>query len=96
MTPAASTTMSTLGAPVTAPDPLTETVARVVITPAAEIRRILPPASAKRTFPEESTAMPVGKLTVAFAAGPPSPEEPGVPFPATVAMIPSSPTRRIR
>src|SRR5437764_960760 len=38
------------------------------------------------TLPEASTATPLGMLSLAAPAGPPSPEEPGIPVPAMVEM----------
>jgi len=39
-------------------------------------------------FPAASTATATGELSVALVAALPSPEYPGVPFPATVLMLP--------
>jgi hypothetical protein len=38
----------------------------------------------------------LGFFSWALVAGPPSPEKPSTPVPATVVMVPSSPTRRTR
>jgi hypothetical protein len=48
-------------------------------------------------FPVLSMAIPVGSLSEAEVAGPPSPENAWFPFPATVVIIPvPASTRRIR
>src|SRR5438552_1157649 len=52
--------------------------------------------SAKKRFPAPSTATPVGKHSRAEVAGPPSPLKPKLPFPATVVIVPSGVTSRIR
>jgi hypothetical protein len=44
--------------------------------------------SAMKRRPEASTATPEGAFRDAEIAGPPSPEKPWVPFPATVVMSP--------
>ena len=53
-------------------------------------------ASLKTTLPDASVATPVGLLSSALMAGPPSPEEPGRPVPASVVMMPPRLTRRTR
>src|SRR5271154_916524 len=45
--------------------------------------------SAMYRLPEESTARPAGWFTCALVAAPPSPENPGIPVPAKVVMIPA-------
>src|SRR3990167_5951120 len=52
--------------------------------------------SAMYRLPAESTATPQGVLSWALVAGPPSPEKPVPPFPATVEMIPPGVTLRMR
>ena len=39
-------------------------------------------------FPFSSAANPEGKLSFALTAGPPSPENPALPIPAKVEMLP--------
>ena len=46
--------------------------------------------------PSAVTAMPAGWASSACVAGLPSPVNPGVPVPATVVIVPSAETRRIR
>src|SRR5665213_739847 len=41
-----------------------------------------------KTLPDPSMAMSYGPLSCALAEGPPSPENPGAPFPAAVVMVP--------
>jgi hypothetical protein len=74
-----------------------ELPATVVIIPAADTFLMRSTFTMKR-FPEASTAILVGRarLNDAEVAGPPSPELPGVPLPATVVMIPPGDTFRIR
>ena len=53
--------------------------------------------SAKYRLPEESNASAVGRSSCADFAGPPSPEKPGAPVPAMVAMVPvAEETSRMR
>ena len=47
-------------------------------------------------LPSLSTATPMAPFSCALVAGPPSPEKPGVPLPATVVMIPLAETLRMR
>ena len=73
--------------------------ATVVITPvAASTRRMRSlESSAMNRLPEPSTATPRGLLSWAAVAGPPSPENPSLPFPATVVITPvAASTRRMR
>src|SRR2546427_10119795 len=49
-----------------------------------------------KRFPALSTATELGPDSWALMAGPPSPEKPCEPLPATVVMIPSEDTLRIR
>ena len=42
------------------------------------------------------TVTPNGYRSLAAAAGPPSPEKPSIPDPATVETMPSGPMRRMR
>jgi hypothetical protein len=49
--------------------------------------------SLKKTLPKLSTASPEGVPTIALAAGPPSPENPCMPLPAIVVMIPFDTSR---
>src|SRR5215471_18356520 len=44
-------------------------------------------------FPAESTATPCGDFSWALVAGPPSPENPGVPLPATRTAVPLESSR---
>lgn len=53
-------------------------------------------ASATKTWPASSTTIPCGESSCASVAGPPSPDSPAEPVPATVVMIPSGPIRRTR
>ena len=71
--------------------------AAVVMMPLGDTFRIRPFwKSAMKRFPEPSTATLEGKLRDAEVAGPPSPENPLLPLPATVAMMPLVDTFRIR
>src|SRR5260221_8201271 len=47
-------------------------------------------------WPDESTATPTGKLNCADVAGPPSPEKPPTPAPATALIPPEGSTLRTR
>jgi hypothetical protein len=47
-----------------------------------------------RKPPSAVAATPVGTSSRAAVAGPPSPEKPGVPSPATVVIVPAGETRR--
>jgi hypothetical protein len=70
--------------------------ATVVMIPLAETfrtRKLF--VSAMNRLPAPSTATLHGH-SCALVAGPPSPEKPRVPLPATVVMIPSGETRRIQ
>ena len=72
-----------------------ETPATVLMMPSTPTsRRPAFVESAINRFPYESTAIPVGPLSVAEVAGPPSPVYPAVPVPATVVMLPSRVTFR--
>ena len=63
--------------------------AKVEIAPPGVTFRIrLLPESAMYRFPAASTAIPSGNRSWAAVAGPPSPENPLVPLPATVVMVP--------
>ena len=70
--------------------PLTPVPAMVVMTPVAWFtsRMRLFSESAMKRFPAASTVTPVGSFSLALTASPPLPEEPEVPFPATVVMTP--------
>src|SRR4051794_9198434 len=71
--------------------------ATVVIVPAGDTRRtrwLL--TSAITTPPSGVTATAAGESSWAVVAGPPSPEKPGVPVPATVVIVPAGVTRRTR
>jgi hypothetical protein len=71
--------------------------ATVVMIPVGDTRRTRPaPASAIKKLPSGSTATPIGSLKLAAVAGPPSPESPNQPVPATVLIVPSANTRRTR
>jgi hypothetical protein len=79
------------------PRPEVPPPAAVVMIPLVDTFRMrLLEASAKKRFPEASTAMVVGSHNDAAVAGPPSPEKPWVPLPATVVIIPPTDTFRIR
>src|SRR5438876_199005 len=52
--------------------------------------------SAKNRFPARSRATPADAYSQALMAGPPSPEKPKPPAPATVVMIPLEETLRMR
>ena len=73
----------------------------VIIPPGETLRMRLPPPemyrlpSATNRLPAPSTATLSG-YSCALVAGPPSPERPSVPLPATVVMVPLAETRRIR
>src|SRR5262252_9473471 len=69
--------------------------ATVVMMPLADTFRIRSVPSAMKRFPEPSTATAHGVDNDADVAGPPSPEYPGVPLPATVVMMPLGDTFRI-
>ncbi len=62
--------------------------AMVVMIPPKTFRMRLLKVSARYRLPAASTATPPGSLRVALVAGPPSPENPTLPLPATVVMIP--------
>jgi hypothetical protein len=47
-------------------------------------------------FPAASITAPVGKLSCAVTAEPPSPENPAVPLPATVVAVPPGTTFKMR
>src|SRR5437667_199327 len=47
-------------------------------------------------LPAESTATPDGNASCALVAGPPSPEKPCVPFPATIVSVPLGVIRTTR
>ncbi len=70
--------------------------ATVVIVPSFTRRTRSLVVSATRMAPSGRTATAVGLLSWAAVAAPPSPVKPAVPFPATVVMVPSRATRRIR
>jgi hypothetical protein len=70
--------------------------ATVVMMPVASTRRMrLLVVSAMKTLPSASAATPKGLYSWALVATPPSPENPGVPIPATVVMMPVASTRRM-
>ena len=75
-------------------DPLPATVLMMPLARTSRIRSLL--ASAIKRFPEASTVTPQGALNSAEIAGPPSPENPWDPLPATVVMMPLVETFRIR
>ncbi len=60
------------------------------------IRTRLLPKSPMNRLPTELSETPLGALNWAEPAGPPSPEKPTVPTPATVEMMPALLTRRMR
>ena len=71
--------------------------ATLVMIPLVETLRMwLLPRSAMNRLPAPSTATPSGQFSCALVAGPPLPEKPGVPLPATVAMMPLGKTLRMR
>ena len=61
----------------------------------ATFRMRLLPWSPIYKLPTASTARPSGRASCALVAGPPSPEYPSEPFPATVVMMPFVATFRI-
>src|SRR5215831_1353011 len=63
---------------------------------AAIFRTRLLLVSAMKRFPEVSTATSVGLLSPAVVAGLPSPENPAIPFPAMVEIVPVPSTLRTR
>src|SRR6266404_3614358 len=68
------------------PDPAT-----VVMVPSGLMRRTRAlPTSAMKRLPAVSAARPRGSLSRALAAGPPSPEKPAWPVPATVRIVPGA------
>src|SRR5664280_18204 len=73
------------------PSPQKATVplpATVVMVPSGATRRPrLLPGSAMYRLPAASTARPLGMSRQAWVAGPPSPQKPAVPLPATVVMV---------
>src|SRR6185437_9760153 len=77
--------------------PLLETAgAAPVLPPLLTLRTRLFVVSAMNRLPPESSATSVGLLRPALVAGPLSPEKPATPFPATVLMMPSGVTLRMR
>src|SRR5205814_247916 len=58
--------------------------------------RILRTESAKKILPEESMAIPLGESSEARVARPPSPDDPFVPLPATVLIVPFESILRMR
>ncbi len=62
--------------------------ATVVMMPPDTLRMRKLPESEMKRLPAESTASPVGLLSEALVAGPPSPENPPMPLPATVVIRP--------
>ncbi len=69
-------------------DPLPATVVMIPFRPTLRMR----PQAAKKMFPAGSTAIACAKHNEALVAGPPSPEKPGMPLPATTVRIPSTET----
>ena len=71
--------------------------ATVVMIPLGETLRMRwLSVSAMNRLPAPSIARPPGSFSCALVAGPPSPEKPFVPSPATVVMIPAGKTLRMR
>src|SRR6185369_15582372 len=69
--------------------PLPTRPAKVVIVPCADTRLTVPVAkSAMYILPLRSASTADGTERAALVAGPPSPENPLVPLPATVVIIP--------
>ena len=78
--------------------------ARSLLAPVPAIVVIVPPGDTTRTralnvsptyrLPSAPTAMPSASSSRAELAGPPSPANPGRPWPATVEMIPARVTSR--
>src|ERR1039457_1120884 len=60
----------------------------VVIVPPETLRMRLLEESAMYRLPAESIATPSGTFSAALVADPPSPENPAVPLPATVVILP--------
>src|SRR5215831_7185702 len=73
--------------PVAPEDDATPVPAIVEIIPPETLRTRLFQLSAIYRFPELSTARPCGRYNWAEEAGPPSPEKPEVPVPATVVIM---------
>src|SRR5438132_666514 len=67
-----------------------------MIPPGVTLRIRLVSLSAMNRFPAASTETPDGVASQALVAGPPSPENPACPFPATVVIVPLGVTFRIR
>src|SRR5581483_6094872 len=74
--------------------PVPATVVMIPLTSTLRIRWLS--ESAIQMLPAPSTLAPRSKLSSAFVAGPPSPEKPAFPVPATVEMMPSGEMRRTR
>ena len=68
----------------------------LIVPPGVTFRMRLLARSEMYRFPEASTARPFGVFNDADVAGPPSPEKPWVPLPATVEIIPLGDTLRTR
>src|SRR5881397_4049039 len=75
-------------------EPLPATVVMVPLEETLRMRLLL--ADGMSSVQGLSTATPLGPASWALMAGPPSPEEPCEPLPATVVMIPSEETLRMR
>ena len=71
-------------------NPATPVPATVVMVPFRTMRMQLLLESAIYTAPDDATATPCGKFSVALVAGPPSPENPARPVPAKVVIYFSS------
>ena len=95
--PDTSLIFAAVAAPPSPEKPAVPVPATVVMTPVkASTRRTRTP-SPKYRLPTASTASRAGLLMFAAVAGPPSPEKPDVPVPATVVMTPvKASTRRTR
>src|SRR5262249_57417908 len=75
-------------------EPPPATVVMILLEEILRMRAL--PVSALKRFPALSTATALGPVNCALMAGPPSPEDPGEPLPASVVMIPSEETLRMR
>ena len=83
--------------PPSPPEPATPVPATRLIAPAGvTLRTSWLPNSAMKTFPVESMSTPAGCDSSADAAGPPFPELPATPVPASVVIVPPGVTLRTR
>src|SRR5258706_16365288 len=80
--------------PVASALPLPATVVIIPLGVTLRIRRL--DESAIYKLPRRSNAIPTGYCSDALVAGPPSPENAGLPLPAKVEILPSPVTFRMR